>query len=181
MEDCQHFLVNHAIMITDVGPLDVCSREEVKDLIHFHFSIRKHEFMVYGSNPEPFTIVFQDSHDRDVIFVAGRVVDGPIELGFHEWDLDRSAVREIIPYYVKFCLEGIPLCHHAWCKEIAAKIVCDEASIKHVEEVTLNKADLRTFDCWVLCKDPSRIPQMVYLSLGKSEPGLGGVALVQSF
>jgi hypothetical protein len=46
MEDRQHFLVNHAIMITDVGPLDVCSREEVKDLIHFHFSICKHEFMV---------------------------------------------------------------------------------------------------------------------------------------
>jgi hypothetical protein len=51
----------------------------------------------------------------------------------------------------------------------------------HVEEVTLKKVDLMTFDCWVLCKDPSRIPQMVYMLLGKSEPGLGGVVHVQSF
>jgi hypothetical protein len=63
--------------------------------------------------------MFQDSHDRDVIFALGRAVDEPIELGFHEWDLNRSRVREIIPYYVKLCLEGIP--HHVWCKEIAKK------------------------------------------------------------
>jgi hypothetical protein len=42
-----------------------------------------------------------EPEDRDVIFAVGRVVDGPIELGFHEWNIDRSGVREIIPYYVK--------------------------------------------------------------------------------
>jgi hypothetical protein len=47
------------------------------------------EFSVYYSTPESFLAVFRDEHDRDVIFAAGRVVDGPIELGFHAWELDK--------------------------------------------------------------------------------------------
>jgi hypothetical protein len=61
MEDRHHFLVNHAILITDVGPLVVRSREEVKNLIHFRFGICKHEFMVYHSNLEPFTTIEKPS------------------------------------------------------------------------------------------------------------------------
>jgi hypothetical protein len=47
------------------------------------------EFSVFCSTPEPFLAVFRDEHVRDVIFAVGRVVDGPIELGFHAWELDR--------------------------------------------------------------------------------------------
>jgi hypothetical protein len=36
------------------------------------------------------------------------VLDGPIELGFHAWDLDRFGDREIIPYQVRISLEGLP-------------------------------------------------------------------------
>jgi hypothetical protein len=39
---------------------------------------------------------------------VGRVIDGLIELNFHAWDLDRFSDREIIPYQVRLCIEGIP-------------------------------------------------------------------------
>jgi hypothetical protein len=47
--------------------------------------------------------------------------------------------------------------------------MCDEAIIYHVEEHILSRVDQRTFACWALSKDPSRIPQVVYLSLIKNE------------
>jgi hypothetical protein len=34
-----------------------------------------------------------------------------------------------------------------------------------MEEYTRKKIDFRAFHCWAFCKDPSRIPQTVYLSL----------------
>jgi hypothetical protein len=167
MDDRCRILNNRAVVITEEGPMGVRSREEVKDIIQYHFGISKLEFLVYRSNPEPFLAVFRNEHDRGVIIVAGRVVDGPIELGFHAWELDRFGEKEILPYHVRLSLEGIP--QHAWYPEIVEKVLGDEAIITHVEEDTLKRVDQRTFDCWVLSKDPSRIPQ-VFLSLAKYEP-----------
>jgi hypothetical protein len=65
------------------------------------------------------------------LFTAARVVDGPIELEFHAWDIDRFGDRGLIPYHVKFSLEGIP--QHAWSKETADLILGDEAIIRYVE------------------------------------------------
>jgi hypothetical protein len=59
--------------------------------------------------------------------VAAKLVEGLVELGFHAWDIDRFGEREIMPYHVKFCLEGIP--HHAWLPEVAEKVLGDEAII----------------------------------------------------
>ena len=98
-----------------------------------------------------------------MILALGRAVEGPIELRFHAWDLDRFGDRDIFPYHVKLSIEGIP--HHAWYQEIADKVLCDEAVIHHVEEVTRRRIDQRAYQCWVFTKDPSRIPQVVYLSL----------------
>jgi hypothetical protein len=167
-QHCQH-LSDHAIVITEEGPMGVRSREEVKDIIQHHLGIRKLQFSVVYSHPEPFTALFQDAHDRDVVFAAGRVVDGPVELGFHTWDVDRFGDREILPYHVRLCLEGIP--RHAW--NIVEKVLCDEAMVLHVNEDTQRRIDQRTFDCWVVTKDPSKLPQMVFLSLTKHQPGLG--------
>jgi hypothetical protein len=96
------------------------------------------------------------------------VVEGPIELGFHEWDIDRFGNREHIPYHVKLSLEGIP--QHAWFREVADQVLCDEAIVHHVLEDTLRRTDQRAFECWAYCKDPSRIPQVVYLSLAQFDP-----------
>jgi hypothetical protein len=40
-------------------------------------------------------------------------------------------------------VEGIP--SHAWFKEIAALILGDEAMIRHVEEDTIRRVDMRAF------------------------------------
>jgi hypothetical protein len=98
MEQCQQWLTNDAVIITEEGPMGVCSREEVKDLIQHHLGISKHEFSVYRSNPEPFIAFFHDTYARDVVFAATRIIDGPVELGFHAWELDRFGEGEIIPY-----------------------------------------------------------------------------------
>jgi hypothetical protein len=47
-----------------------------------------------------------------MVIVAGKVIDGPIELCFSEWELDEFDDRAIIPYHVRLCIEGIP--QHAW-------------------------------------------------------------------
>jgi hypothetical protein len=96
------------------------------------------------------------------------VVDGPIELGFHEWEVDRFCERDILSYHIKLCIEGIP--HFAWSQEVAQEVLCDEASILHVEEDTQRKLDQSTYNCWVVTKDPSRIPQVAFLSLSKYDP-----------
>jgi hypothetical protein len=48
-------------------------------------------------------------------------------------------------------------------------ILGDEAIIRHVEEDTQKRVDLRAFQCWATCRDPSKIPQSVFLSLSKFE------------
>jgi hypothetical protein len=117
MEQQHVMLTNHALVIVDEGPLCVQSREEVKNLILLHFGIRKHELYVYRSHPKPFIVIFSKGRARDLVFAAGRLVDGPVELSFHSWELDRFGSRDCIPYHARLCIEGIP--HHAWCREIA--------------------------------------------------------------
>jgi hypothetical protein len=75
--------------------------------------------------------------------LAARDVDGPIKLGFRVWDLDCFGERDSIPYHVKLSLEGIP--HHIWSREIAAKVLCDETIVHHVEEDTVRHVDQRVF------------------------------------
>jgi hypothetical protein len=70
--------------------------------------MRKHELYVYRSRPEPFIVIFSEVHARDLVFAAGRLIDGPIELSFHSWDIDRFGTRDIVPYHVRLCIEGIP-------------------------------------------------------------------------
>jgi hypothetical protein len=145
MDQRIRILVSHTLLITDDGPMAVRLREEVKDLIHLQFGISKHGFSVYRNNPGPFLAIFHEARDRDVLFVVGRVVEGPVELGFHALDLDRDGTREIIPFNVKVCLEGLP--SHAWYREVAKKALCDEAVIYHVDQETINRVDQRTYDC----------------------------------
>jgi hypothetical protein len=56
MKQARLFLSTHAIVINEEGPMSVRSREEVKDIIQFHFDLRKHEFTVVCSRPEPFVV-----------------------------------------------------------------------------------------------------------------------------
>jgi hypothetical protein len=111
--------------------------------------------------------LFNDTHDRDIIFAAGSDLDGPIELGFHTWDIDRFGERKILPYQVRLSLEGIP--QFVWCREVAYLVVGDEAFIHYVEEDPRQKVDQRTNNYWTMCKDPSKLPQMVYLSMTSFE------------
>jgi hypothetical protein len=60
-------------------------------------------------------------------------------------------------------IEGIP--QHAWTNEAAEKVLCDEAVVHHVEAETVDHSNQSAFKCCVFCKDPSRIPQVVYLAL----------------
>jgi hypothetical protein len=76
---------------------------------------------------------------------------------------NRFSDREIIPYHVKLSLEGLP--QHAWYREVAEKVLCDEAVIRHVEQDTETRTDQRIYLCWAVSKDPSRIPQVLFLSL----------------
>jgi hypothetical protein len=107
MEQRRQMLSNHAVVITDKGPMRVQTREEVNDIILHQFGIRKHECYVYRSYPKPFVAMFHGSHDRDVVFDGEKVMDDPIELRFHEWGLDWFGDREVIPYHVHLNIEGI--------------------------------------------------------------------------
>lgn len=47
--------------------------------------------------------------------------------------------------------------------------MCDEAVIHHVEEASKQIIDQRLFVCWTFAQDPSRIPQVVYLTLANHD------------
>jgi hypothetical protein len=125
-------------------------------IVTFTVVTHKHDCYIYRSYTEPFIAIFPDTHNRDVVFAAARVVDAPIVLGFHTWKLDRFGDRMNLPYHVRLCIEGIP--QHAWLREVADKVLCDEAIIHHIEENTLERTNQRTFNCWAFSRDPSRIP-----------------------
>jgi hypothetical protein len=163
MENNKELLTHHALVVREDSPLGVRSTEELKDIIVHHFGIRKHEFYAYRSFPAPFIVIFAKRHAWDIVFAARRVIDGAVELCFNAWDLDAFGDRSNIPYHIKLSIEGLP--HHAWNQTIADKVLCDEALIHHVEESTRRKADLRAYQCWAFSKDPSRIPQEVFLTL----------------
>jgi hypothetical protein len=131
MEDRKTLLSDFAVTVKETGPLNISSCEELKDIISHQFGFRKQEFYVYCSSPDPFVIIFSERHARDVVFAAGSVIDGALELHFNAWDLDEFGDRVMLPYHIKLCLEGIP--HHAWSQEIVDKILCEEAVIHHVE------------------------------------------------
>ncbi|KAK3158167.1 hypothetical protein QOZ80_2AG0133740 [Eleusine coracana subsp. coracana] len=154
-------------MIEEHGPLGVQYVKEIAAILLHHFGIRKHEVHIYRCAPDPCVATFSESAARDLVFAAGRVIDGPVELSFHAWDLDRFGDRASVPFHIKISIEGIP--HHAWYQEIADKVLCDEAVIHFVDEDTRNRVDLRAYNCWAFCQDPSRLPQVVYLTLLKHE------------
>jgi hypothetical protein len=169
-EDMLHretILDHHALLVKEEEPLGLRSCEELKEVIFHHFGIRKHEMYVYRSVPNPFVIIFSEQHAKDEVFAAGRLIDGAVELRFVAWELDDFGERLIILYHVRLSIEGIP--QHAWNREMADKVLCDEAMIHHVEERTRKKIDHHTFQCWAFSKDPFRIPQIVFLTFVKNE------------
>jgi hypothetical protein len=95
-------------VVKEEGPLGLRSTKELKDFVCHHFNFLKHELYAYRTSPHPFIIIFVKRHARDVVFVAGRVIEGPIELCFSEWELDEFGDRAVIPYHIRFCIEGIP-------------------------------------------------------------------------
>jgi hypothetical protein len=97
------------------------------------------------------------------VFARGRVADGPVDLRFHYWDVDRFCERVVIPYHVKLSLEGLP--HHAWYQEVSAKILGDEALIHHVDNTSRRREDFRFYVCWAFSQNPSCIPHVVYITL----------------
>jgi hypothetical protein len=139
MEERRIMLTNYAVVVKEEGPLGLRSCEELKDCISHHFGIRKHEFYTYRSRPNSFIVIFSERRARDVVFAAGRLIDGPIELGFEAWDIDVLGERTIIPFHVELSIEGLPL--HAWNQGITDKILCEEAIVHHVEECSRQRVD----------------------------------------
>jgi hypothetical protein len=88
IEDRKEMLTHHALMVREKGPLGLRSGEELKDIIFHQFHIRNHEIYVSRNFPSPFIVIFSERHVRDVMFAAGRVIDGPMKLRFNAWDLD---------------------------------------------------------------------------------------------
>jgi hypothetical protein len=86
-----------------------------------------------------------------------------IELRFHPWDVDRYGDRDLIPFHVKLSIKGLP--QHVWFQVIANKILGDAALIHHVDPSTCHREDQCFYMCWAFCQNPSRIPQLVYLTL----------------
>jgi hypothetical protein len=159
----EEMLVHHALLVKEVGLMAAASRTEVVDIIEHHFGFVRYEFHVIRSSPEPFVIIFSDCAARDIVFARGKVVDGPVELSFHPWDADRFGEHTILSYHVKLYVEGLP--YHAWFPETIDKILGDEVVVHHVDQVSRRREDLRFFVCWAFCHNPSRIPQMAYLTL----------------
>jgi hypothetical protein len=62
----------------------------------------------YHSNPHPFIVIFSEKTARDVVFAAGRLIDGHVELSSSAWELDEFGERAIIPYHVRLSIEGLP-------------------------------------------------------------------------
>jgi hypothetical protein len=141
----------------------VGSCEEVVEIICHHFSLMRYEFHIYRSSSKPFVVIFSERAARDIVFARGRVSDGPVDLRFHSWDADRFGERVVLPFHVMISLEGLP--HHAWFHEIDSKVLGDEAVIHHADHATRRREDYRFYVCWAYCQNPSRIPQVVYLSL----------------
>jgi hypothetical protein len=83
MEDRYGILVRHALVVKEEGSLSLRSIDELKEIIFLHFGFRKHEFYAYRSHPDPFILIFSNSHACDVVFGAGCVVEGPLELHFN--------------------------------------------------------------------------------------------------
>jgi hypothetical protein len=48
---------------------------------------------------------------------------------------------------------------------MAERVLGDEALIHHVDQASRHREDFRYFVCWVFSWNPSRIPQLVYLTL----------------
>jgi hypothetical protein len=82
MEDRWMMLSNFAQVVREEGPMGLSSCEVLKDMIAHHFDLGKHEFYAYSIYLDPFVVIFSDQHARDVMFAAGRAIEGPIELSF---------------------------------------------------------------------------------------------------
>jgi hypothetical protein len=135
----------------------------VAEIIGHHFNLLRYEFHVFRSRPDPFLVIFSDRASRDVVFARGRVLDGPVDLRFHSWEADRFGERVLIPYHVKISLEG--LSQHAWSLDTTERVLGDEALIHHVDQASRRREDFRYYVCWAFSQNPSRIPQLVYLTL----------------
>lgn len=127
----------------------------MKEILQHRLGICKHKCYVYRSNPEPFIIIFPDVATRDLVLQVGSVIDGPIELRFHAWEIGRFGDRTNIPFNVRLSIEGIP--QHAWFEEIAEKALCDEAIIHHVEEASRRRIDQRVYVCWTFTLYPGSL------------------------
>jgi hypothetical protein len=161
-------LVHRALLVKEVRPMAAASHAKVADIIEHHFGFLRYEFHVIRSSSEPFVIIFFDRAARNKVFARGKAVDGPVELRFHPWDADGFGEHTILPYHIKLSVEGLP--HHAWFPETVDNILGDEVVVHHVDQISRHKEDLRFFACWAFCHNPSRIPQMAYLTLA-DRPG----------
>jgi hypothetical protein len=54
---------------------------------------------------------------------------------------------------------------------VVDKVLYDEAIIHFVEEETAERSDQCTYRCWAYCKDPSKLPHVVFVSLSDHDQG----------
>jgi hypothetical protein len=97
MEQRREMLSSHAVVITEEGSWE------------FSLEMREETSSTNTLAKERMSSLFKiftESQARDVVFAVGRAVDGPIELCFHAWELDRFGDRVIIPYHVRLCIRG---------------------------------------------------------------------------
>jgi hypothetical protein len=100
-----------ALHVKEEGPMGVRSCDELKTVIAHHFGFSKHELLAYRSVLDPFVIIFFDRRDRDLVFAAGRLIDGPLELSFRAWDLDDFGERVVLPYHIRPASRAYPTMH----------------------------------------------------------------------
>jgi hypothetical protein len=161
IRDCIEFCESRSLIVWIGRNRPYTDTSHVTEAFMSHFGLDQSNIHVSRHNPADFLVtildrdVFKEVASRDSFPHGGR------QFRLRRWSPRDQVTRAAMWYYVRLCLEGLPL--HLWSEHFTAAVLDRSCALHFAEESSQRRESTEVFELLAWTADPVAIPLRVWL------------------
>jgi hypothetical protein len=157
------FFESRSVIVWIGKNMPYTNTSHVMEAFMSRFGLEKSSIQVSCHHPTDFLVIILDQDVFEEVAGHHSFPHGQRQFRLRRWSPRNQATRAAMRYYVRLCLEGLPL--HLWSNRFATAVLGRSCVLHFVEESSRRRESTEVFELLAWTTDPVAIPLRVWLTV----------------
>jgi hypothetical protein len=157
------FFESRSVVVWIGKNMPYTNTSHVMEAFMSRFGLEKSSIQVSCHHPTDFLVIILDQDVFEEVAGHHSFPHGRRQFWLRRWSPRNQATRAAMRYYVRLCLEGLPL--HLWSDRFTAAVLGRSCALHFVEESSRRRESTEVFELLAWTTDPVAIPLRVWLTV----------------